>query len=169
MQAVPSEGGKAVEIQIEEDAGYEKVMNALRTGTLGTFLDGIRGGKPISTIIDFTSEKHPRFVRFMFSGSDSDDSGFVKGPTYINPRLQKNRIDLYRRLSDRGKQEFLSFLQPAIKTSLQNALQEKTEMARVGMKYLPQDVTRHTMGYLGGRRKRRKTRKARKSRKTRRV
>jgi hypothetical protein len=165
VRAVPLEDGSAVQIQILEDPGYDSLVQAMREQRLGAFLDKVRGGKPISSIIDFTSEKHPRFIPWIFRGNDSDDQGRYKGDDYINPTKSRNRVDLYRRLSDKAKPGFLALLTPAIRKSLENALQEPTEMTRIGReKNLPQDVTRYTAEYLvGGRRK--KTRKAKKSRK----
>lgn len=164
--AVPLEDGSAVQIQIVEDAGYDSIVQAMGEQKLGAFLDGVRGGKPISSIIDYTSEKHPRFIPWIFSGNDSDDQGTYKGVDYINPTKSRNRLDLYRRLSDNSKPAFMALLTPAIKKSLENALQEPYEMTRVGIKTkLPPDVTREISAkyLMGGRKK--KTRKAKKSRK----
>ena len=170
IDVVPSENGNAVQIQLWEQDGFDKLYKSRGNGKLGQVLDELRGRKPISSIIDKTTDRpeHFQFIRHYFTrGLDSDEN--------FREIDLNNRVALYRRLSERAKEKFLMSLPPDVRASVVSIVKTiPNELAFVGMKKgLPEDVIReiNTFGVgdtnkkTGGRGRKTRRRKTTKSRK----
>lgn len=146
---------------------HSELYEALRNGTLGQFLDGLREGRKISFIVDEDSEKHPDFIDWMFRGDDTLGTQF-QGPNYINPEKQKSRIGLFERLTPQAQLRMARILRPHIRKAMRRHFEkfENTKNMLLALKdsSLPTDVKRNIASFLGGTRKHKKNRKSRKSR-----
>lgn len=166
--------GESVIIYILQDSGYDTFTTSIYGGTFGAELDLIRNQKRISNIIDKAGEeKHPQFIHYMFSGYDSNESGIGTIPPYINLKKEQSRLDLYYRLADPIKIQFLYILEKHIRESLEKRIRIDTqiEVSRINhqkLKIHPNGPAKIISKFVGARRKRRMTkRRKRQARKTR--
>lgn len=175
--------GDSVIIYIRRDSGYDTFTTSIYGGTFGAELDQIRNRKRISNIIDRSGEgTHPQFIYHMFSEYDSNESGIGVLPPYINPKKEQSRLDLYYRLADPIKIQFLMILQEHIRESLEKRIRidkdtrdeivkvVETRLNKGADSGLPELIASYAVGPkpIGARRKRRMTkRRNRKARKTR--